>query len=306
MNNYLQIFMSSYTFKIVTLGCMLLGIISAIVGSFAVLKKESLLGDGVSHASLAGVCLAFLLSGEKEMWILLLGALLTGIICISLIHFIQLYSKIKFDSALSLTLSSFFGLGLVLLTYLKKVPGAKKAGLNNFIFGQAATLITKDIYLISAIGLILLILILLFWKEIKISIFDTDYAQSLGIPSSKIKFFVSFLIVINIIIGIQIAGVILMTAMILIPAVAARYWTDRLNVLVIIAAFIGAVSGGLGSIISTLDTALPTGPIIILVSSTFFFISLVFSLKRGLILNLFRNYERNKKIRAKFVGSDKK
>lgn len=304
MNTYLEIFFNSYTFKIVTLGCTLLGVISAIIGSFAVLKKESLLGDGVSHASLAGVCLAFLITGKKEIWVLLIGALLTGIVCITLIYFIQTHSKIKFDSALSLTLSSFFGLGLVFLTFLKRVPGSKKAGLNKFIFGQAAILVKDDIYLISTIGIILLIIIILFWKEIKISIFDNDYARSLGIDSIKIRFLVSFLIVINIIIGIQIAGVILMTAMTLIPAVAARYWTDKLNILVIIAAFIGGISGGLGSIISTLDTALPTGPMIILISSSLFFLSLIFSFKRGIIVNMFRNYRRNKIIRMNNLESD--
>lgn len=145
MNNYLNLFFNSYTFKVVTIGCSLLAMISAIIGNFAVLKKESLLGDGVAHASLAGVCIAFLLTGKKEMYILLLGALIIGLICVSLIHYIQLYSKLKFDSAIALMLSSFFGFGLVLLTYLKKIPGAKKAGLNRFIFGQASTLVVKDI-----------------------------------------------------------------------------------------------------------------------------------------------------------------
>ena len=117
MNNYLNLFFNSYTFKVVTIGCSLLAMISAIIGNFAVLKKESLLGDGVAHASLAGVCIAFLLTGKKEMYILLLGALIIGLICVSLIHYIQLYSKLKFDSAIALMLSSFFGFGLILLTY---------------------------------------------------------------------------------------------------------------------------------------------------------------------------------------------
>ena len=148
MAEILKLFFNSYTFKVVTLGCILLGVVSAIIGTFAVLKKESLLGDGVSHASLAGICLAFLITGKKELYILLLGALIIGLICIFLIHYTQLKSKVKFDSAIALMLSTFFGLGLVLLTYLKKIPGAKKAGLNRFIFGQASTLVVKDIYLI--------------------------------------------------------------------------------------------------------------------------------------------------------------
>ena len=213
MAEIFRLFLNSYTFKVVTLGCTLLGVVSAIIGTFAVLKKESLLGDGISHASLAGICLAFLITRKKELYILLLGALIIGLLCIFLIHYIQLKTKVKFDSAIALMLSTFFGLGLVLLTYLKKIPGAKKAGLNRFIFGQASTLVVKDIYLIIAVGLILIFLVILFWKEIKISIFQADYAKTLGIDSGKINFLVSTMIVINVIIGIQIAGVILMTAM---------------------------------------------------------------------------------------------
>lgn len=306
MISYLNLFLNSYTFKVVTIGCSLLAMISAIIGNFAVLKKESLLGDGVAHASLAGVCMAFLLTGRKEMYILLLGALIVGLICISLIHYIQIYSKIKFDSVIAMMLSSFFGFGLVLLTYLKKIPGAKKAGLNRFIFGQASTLVVKDIYFIVAIGLLLLFMIILFWKEIKISIFDKEYAKTLGIDSDKIRFMVSVLLVINIILGIQIAGVILITAMIIAPAVAARQWSDKLLTVVIISAIFGFLSGAFGSIISTLDTSLPTGPLIVVISSFFVIFSLVFSVKEGIVVKLYKNYKRNKDLKEKQLGGGQK
>ncbi|WP_022819667.1 metal ABC transporter permease [Fusobacterium russii] len=306
MTEYLNLFLSSYTFKVVTIGCALLAMISAIIGNFAVLKRESLLGDGVAHASLAGVCMAFLLTGKKEMYILLLGALIVGLICVSLIHYIQLYSKIKFDSAIALILSSFFGLGLVLLTYLKKIPGAKKAGLNRFIFGQASTLVVKDIYFILTIGFILLFIVILFWKEIKISIFDKEYAKTLGIDSDKIRFLVSILIVMNIILGIQIAGVILITAMIVAPAVAARQWSNSLLIVVILSGIFGFLSGAFGAIISTLDTSLPTGPLIVMNSSFFVIFSLIFSNKEGIVVKLYKNYKRNKEIREKNYGGDLK
>lgn len=306
MNEYFNLFLGSYTFKVVTIGCALLAMISAIIGNFAVLKRESLLGDGVAHASLAGVCMAFLLTGKKEMYILLLGALFVGLICVSLIHYIQLYSKLKFDSAIALMLSSFFGLGLVLLTYLKKVPGAKKAGLNRFIFGQASTLVVKDIYFILTIGFILLLMIIIFWKEIKISIFDKEYAKTLGIDSDKIRFLVSILIVMNIILGIQIAGVILITAMIIAPAVAARQWSNSLLVVVILSGIFGFLSGAFGAIISTLDTSLPTGPLIVMISSFFVIVSLIFSNKEGIVIKLYKNYRRNKEIKERNYGGDLK
>ena len=282
MNEILKLFLSSYTFKVVTLGCALLGIVSAIIGTFAVLKKESLLGDGISHSALAGICLAFLISGKKELYILLTGALVIGFLCIFLIHYIERNSKVKLDSAIALLLSTFFGLGLVLLTYLKKVPGAKKAGLNMFIFGQASTLIAKDIYLIIIVGLVLISLVILFWKEIKISIFQADYAKTLGI---------------------QIAGVILMTAMLVLPSVAARQWSKKLSIVTVLAAIIGGISGAMGSIISTLDASLPTGPLIILVSGIFVLISFLFS-KKGIIARNYRIQKRNRKLRLQESKGD--
>lgn len=301
MREIIELFINSYTFRVVALGCSLLGGISAIIGTFAVLKRESLLGDGIAHASLAGVCLAFILTGKKELTVLLLGALIIGVICILLIYFIQLNSKVKFDSSIALMLSTFFGLGLVLLTYLKTVPGAKKAGLNRFIFGQASTLILRDIYFITSVGLILLILVLVFWKEIKISIFDKDYAKTLGINSDRIRLLVSIMIVINVITGIQVAGVVLMTSMLVAPSVAARQWSDKLSVVVLLGSIFGIISGFIGTSISTINVELPTGPLIILSLSLFVLVSLLFS-PRGIIKRYINIRRRNKEIINKMEG----
>ena len=198
-------------------------------------------------------------------------------------------------------LSTFFGLGLVLLTYLKTVPGAKKAGLNRFIFGQASTLILRDIYFITSVGLILLILVLVFWKEIKISIFDKDYAKTLGINSDRIRLLVSIMIVINVITGIQVAGVVLMTSMLVAPSVAARQWSNRLGVVVILGSIFGIISGFIGTSISTVNAELPTGPLIILSLSLFVLVSLLFS-PRGIIKRYINIRKRNKEIIKKIEG----
>nr|WP_156299065.1 metal ABC transporter permease [Streptobacillus canis] len=296
-----DVLFNSYTFKVVAIGCSLLGMISAIIGSFAVLKKESLLGDGVAHSSLAGICIAFLLTGEKELPILLIGALIVGLICVFLIHYIGTNSKVKFDSAIALILSTFFGLGLVLLTFLKRVPGAKKAGLSNFIFGQASTLVVKDIYLISVVGIILLIIVIFFWKEIKISIFDRDYAKTIGINSDRYRLLISVMIVINVIIGIQIAGVVLMTAMMVSPVVAAKQWSNKLSVVVILASFFGSISGFIGSVTSSLNTTLPTGPVIVVVLSLFVIFSMLFSVKKGLLYAYIRRYNKKRELKRKWA-----
>ena len=297
--NILNLLITDHTFRTVALGCLLLGMVSGILGCFAVLRKQSLLGDAVSHASLPGVCLAFLFTNVKNTEVLLLGALITGIVCIGLIQLIQNYTKIKFDSALALILSVFFGLGLVLLSYLNKLPGANKSGLNKFIFGQASTFIKRDVNIIFITGIILLIIIILFWKEFKIVSFDSDFAKTLGFPSNKIEILISILIVTTVIIGIQAAGVILISAMLISPAVAARQWTDKLSIMVILAAFFGGISGLLGTLISISESNLPTGPVIVIIISIIVIISILFSNKRGIVFKIIRNQKRKKEFRKK-------
>ena len=301
-------FMIDHTFRTVALGCSLLGMVSGILGCFAVLRKQSLLGDAVSHASLPGVCLAFLFTNVKETEVLLFGALVTGVICIGLIQLIQNYTKIKFDSALALILSVFFGLGLVLLSYMNKLPGSNKSGLNKFIFGQASTFIERDVNVIFIAGIVLLAIIMLFWKEFKLVSFDSDFAKTLGFPSKKIEILISVLIVATVIIGIQAAGVILISAMLISPAVAARQWTDKLSVMVILSAIFGGISGFFGTLISISQENLPTGPIIVVIISLIVLFSILFSNKRGIIFKIIRNNQKRKLNLAKLKeakGEDK-
>lgn len=290
----LKLLLTDHTFRTVAMGCTLLGIVSGMIGCFAVLRKQSLLGDAVSHASLPGVCIAFIITNSKNTEVLLIGALCVGIMCIGLIQIIQNYTKIKFDSALAFILSVFFGLGLVLMSYLNKLPGANKSGLNKFIFGQASTFLERDVNIMFYVGIILLIIIVLFWKEFKISSFDVDFASTIGFPAKAIGLFISFLIVITVIIGIQAAGVILISAMIISPAVAARQWTDRLSVMVVLAGIFGGLSGFIGTAISVSKSDLPTGPVIVMLISIIVLFSIMFSSKRGIVFKIIRNSKRKK------------
>jgi len=285
----IQNFLNDYTLQIVSLGSILLGMISGVLGSFAVLRKQSLLGDAISHAALPGIAAAFIITQTKNTEVLLIGALIAGLLATGLIIVIDKYSRIKFDSALGLVLSVFFGIGLVMLTYIQKIPNANQAGLDKFIFGQASTLLMRDIQLMIGIGTVLLILVVVFWKEFKIISFDPDFAQSLGFSVRKITFILSGMIVAAIIIGLQTVGVILMSAMLVAPGVAARQWTDKLGKMVVIAAFIGALSGVSGTLISSSIEKMPTGPSIVIVVSLFVLFSLAFAPNRGLVWKMIRD-----------------
>lgn len=283
--------LNDYTFQVVALGSALLGIISGVLGSFAVLRKQSLLGDGVSHAALPGVVLAFLLTGSKNTEVLLLGALLTGLFATFLIVQIVRHSRIKFDTALALIMSVFFGGGLVLLTYSQKIPNANQAGLSRFIYGQASTLLARDVSLMLVCGILLIFVVLLFWKEFKLLSFDAEFAQTLGFPTSRLNLLLSFLIVVAIIIGLQTVGVVLMSAMLIAPAVAARQWSNRLWVMVTLAALFGAVSGICGTLLSSAVSGLPTGPVIVVCVTVIAVFSLLFAPGRGVV---YRIYQRSK------------
>lgn len=292
---FLSILFHDYTFLIVSLGTSLLGFISGLIGSFAVLKKQSLLGDGVSHAALPGVILVFILTGFKSLPLLLLGALASGLLATFLILLVTRYSKVKFDSALALFLSSFFGLGLIFLTYLQKIPNAQQAGLNRFIFGQASTMLLSDILVIALISFFNLIILFLFWKEFKLITFDPSYAQSLGYPVKGFSFLLSLMMVLTIVVGLQSVGVVLMSSLLIAPAVAARQWSDRLGVMVFVAGVLGAISGFLGTLISSSFSKIPTGPSIVIVVSIFVLLSLLFSPKRGIILKVIKRRKMRKK-----------
>lgn len=290
MSSILALF-QDYTFQTVALGSALLGLISGVLGSFAVLRKQSLLGDGVSHSALPGVVIAFVLLGSKNTEVLLLGALVSGLLATLLIVSIVRHTRVKFDSALALVMSVFFGLGLMLLTYVQKIPNSNQAGLKRFIFGQASTLLQRDIILMAICGMVLLTLVLLFWKEFKLFTFDSDFAQSLGFSPKRLNLLLSFMIVLSIIIGLQTVGVILMSAMLITPAVAARQWTNKLWVMVMLSALFGAVSGVAGTAASSLVPKLPTGPAIVVCISAIVVISILFAPGRGV---LDRIYQRRK------------
>lgn len=293
MTDYFQMVFSDYTLRTITIGTAVLGAICGMLGSFAVLRKQSLLGDAISHAALPGIALAFLITGTKETYVLMLGALVCGLLGTFWIRGITTKTHLKMDTALGLILSLFFGFGMLLLTYIQKQPNANQAGLDKYLFGQAATLVESDVLIMVGVTGVSLVVLLLFWKEFKIMLFDMDYTKTLGFNVRFIDALITFFIVLAIVIGLQTVGVVLMSAMLLAPAAAARQWTNSLKVMVILAAIIGAFSGVLGTAISASQNNLSTGPVIVLVAAVFVLISFVFSPGRGLLFREIR-FRRNR------------
>ena len=299
ITEYFNLLFTDYTLRTISLGTAVLGAICGMLGSFAVLRKQSLLGDAISHAALPGIAIAFLITGAKDTNILLLGALVSGLIGAFWIRGMISKTHLKSDTALGLVLSLFFGFGMLLLTYIQKQPNANQAGLDKYLFGQAATLVESDVLLMVLVTAIALVVVLLFWKEFKLLLFDQDYANTLGFNTKFIDILITFFIVLAIVIGLQTVGVVLMSAMLLAPAAAARQWTSSLAVMVFLAALIGAFSGVFGTAISASQDNLSTGPVIVLVASFFVVVSFVFSPTRGLLFKQIRLIKNRRDLQLK-------
>ncbi len=290
-----------YTLRTVALGAMLLGLSSGVVGTYAVLRRESLLGDAMSHAALPGIALAFLLTRSKESALLLAGAVAAGWLGALLVSAITRTTRVKLDSALGLILSVFFGFGLVLLTFIQKQPDASQAGLDRFLFGQAASLLRRDVQVMAAGTVAVLLAVLLLWKEFKLLVFDPDFARVLGLRVRLLEVILTSMIVLAIVVGLQTVGVVLMSAMVVAPAAAARQWTDRLGLMVLLSALFGVVAGMSGALLSSLTPRLPTGPTIVLVVSGLVLVSLLFAPNRGLVWNWARERARRDQVRAEGI-----
>jgi len=275
--------LGDYTLRVVALGSGILGAAAGALGSFAYLRRQSLVGDALSHAALPGIALVFLITGSKAPLPILLGAALAGWLATLAVRLVVRRSRVPYDSALGMALAVFFGIGLVLLTQIQKRPDAAQAGLESFLFGQAASLLREDVVVMGVLGAACLLLLGLLWKEFKLLSFDAEFGASLGRPMHRIDGLLTLLLVVSVVIGLRTVGVVLMSAMVVAPAAAARQLTNRLGAMVATAAAIGVLSGVSGAVLSSLVPRLPTGPTIVLVLSVIVCLSLVFAPQRGLL-----------------------
>ena len=274
--------------RYVAFGSMLLTASSALVGTFTFLDKRSLLGDAIAHAVLPGICLGFLVSGTKNPVYLIAGAFITGWLSLWCIEQITSRTKIKEDTAIGLILSVFFGIGILMLTAIQKSGNAAQSGLDQFIFGKAAALVGQDLFVFSLVAFVLLISVIALFKEFALLCFDKDYARAIGLPVNKLRITLTGLIVLAVVAGIQAVGVILMAAMLITPAAAARFWTNNIRTMIILASVLGAFSGLAGAYISWVAPSMPTGPWIVVVISSLAFFSFFLAPGKGIIARLLR------------------
>lgn len=286
--------------RVVLLGAAALGPACGLLGTFMLLRKRALLSDALSHATLPGIGLAFILMATlagsgKYLPGLLIGAMIFGLLGVGAVLLIRTQTRLKEDAALAVVLSVFFGFGLSVLGIVQQMQTGSAAGLTSFIYGKAASMVQSDATLIAVAAGIIVLLSLLLHKEFKLLCFDADFAGAQGWPTLLLDAALMTLVTAVTVIGLQAVGLILIVALLVIPPAAARFWTERLSRMLIIAALIGLVSCTLGVAISALGPDLPTGPFIVLVASACFGLSMIFGSSRGVVVRLLRRtaLERN-------------
>lgn len=284
-----------YNTRLVVLCTLLLGCACGMIGSFLLLRKRSLMGDTLSHATLPGVGIAFIISvliggDEKSLPLLLAGATITGLLGCFCVQFIRYNSRVKDDAAMGIVLSVFFGAGVALLGIIQTMPEGSAAGLESFIYGKTASMVLQDFRLLALVTSFVIITSIVLFKEFRILCFDQGYAASQGWPVKRLDLILLFLVTLVTVAGLQAVGLILVIALLITPAAAARFWTDRLDQMILLSGLVGALSGWLGASMSALAPRLPAGALIVLVAAGFFIFSLLFGSKQGLAVRSIRQY----------------
>ena len=273
-----------YNTLIVLLGTGLLGANAGLVGSFAVLRRRALTGDALAHAALPGLCVAFLIAGQRSLPAMLAGALVSGVMGVGVISGLRRWTRVKEDAAIGVVLSVFFGAGIVMSRIIQNTPGVgNKAGLDSYILGKTAGIIRQDVMLIGGVSLVSLVMIGLLYKEYKITVFDPGFTQVQGWPVVWLDLSLMGLIALAVVFGLPMVGVVLMAALLILPGAAARFWTDRLGPMLALAAGFGLVIGLSGTAISARYAGMPAGPIIVLSGSGVFLLSMLLAPRRGLL-----------------------
>lgn len=277
-----------YNATLVTLGAALLGIASGVAGTFLFLRKRALVSDAISHATLPGVGLGFVVMvamGGDGRWLpgLLLGAGVSAALGLLCVQWLSTRTRLGEDAAIGAVLSVFFGFGVVILTIIQTMNAGQQAGLEGFLLGSTAGMLRGDAILLAASAALVLALVLILRRPLELAAFDPGYAQATGWSLGRIDLAMMGIVLVVTVVGLKVVGLILIVALLIVPAVTARFWTDRANHVVIIAGVVGGVSGYVGAAVSATAPALPTGPIVVLVGFALFVLSLLLSPGRGVL-----------------------
>ncbi len=298
--------LSDFNTRVVVVGVGLLGMAAGIVGTFTLLRKRALVSDAISHATLPGIAAAWLVMvalGGTGKWFpgLLIGAAVGGLAATAAVLVVRTVLRLHEDAALGIVLSVSFGAGIALLGVIQQMRRGSAAGLDSFIYGKTASMLVSDALLIGIISLALVIVAVTMFKELNMLCFDAEYAASQGLPVGVLDAVMLALVVAVTVIGLQAVGLILIVALLIIPAAAARFWTYDLRLMTVLSALIGALGGFIGAALSALVPRLPAGAVIVVATAVGFVISVLFGTRRGLLRLLVERRRSDRRIRREHL-----
>lgn len=282
--------------RFAVIGSILLGLTCGTLGSFIVVRRLALMGDALSHAVLPGVVIGFLWNMSKDPLAIFIGATLAGLLGTATVSAITHTTRLKEDAALGMVLAGFFAVGASLLTMTQSLPIGTQSGIHYFLFGQAAAMGPEDLRLMGVIAAIVVTVLFLFYKEFLVSSFDPAFGKVSGIPVKLMHHTLMLLLAFAVVISLQAVGVVLVSAMLIIPAATAYLLTERLSWMIILSAAFGIVAGLVGCFLSFLGANLPTGPFMVLASGSLFFLTFVFSPRHGIGIQAWRKLARRQRV----------
>ncbi|HEY3969479.1 MAG TPA: iron chelate uptake ABC transporter family permease subunit [Planctomycetaceae bacterium] len=276
-------------------GMAFLAISSATLGCFILLRRMSLLGDSLGHAVLPGVCLGFLVNLKKDPLWILAGALASAFLASWLIGFLKRHSRLKSDAVMGLVLSGFYGIGIVLLTRIQRIPAGTQSGLRGFLFGQASAISERDLWVMGIMSLVIVLSVAVAFKELVLTSFDEGFATAIGLPVRSLHYLLMGLTALAVVISIQVMGLVLVSAMLITPAASALLFTDRMRTLVLLAVAFGVTGGLLGLNLSFLDSNFATGPFVVLTLAIVFAGAYLFSPRYGVAVRALRRWRQSQR-----------
>lgn len=293
-----------YNATLVTVGAMLLGIAAGVAGTFLFLRKRALVSDAISHATLPGVGLAFVLmvamGGDGRALVgLLVGAGLSAALGLLCVHGLTRHTRLGEDAAIGAVLSVFFGFGVVVLTLVQAMSSGRQAGLEGFLLGSTAGMLRGDAILLAVAAALVLGLVLLLRRPLALAAFDPGYAEVTGWSLPRIDLAMMGIVLVVTVVGLKVVGLILIVALLIVHAVTARFWSERADHVVVIAGVVGGLSGYVGAAASAVAPALPTGPIIVLVGFAIFLFSLLFSPRRGVLASVLTHFAYQRRVHVR-------
>lgn len=278
------------------LAAIFMGISCGLLGTFTLVRGMAMVGDTLSHAVLPGIALGYLWNMTKDPTAFFIGATLAGLLGMVCVQWLKQSTQLKEDTILALVLSGFYAVGITLMAMIQRLPQGNKSGIESFLFGQIAAVSKGDLWAMGIVAALSILVVWLFKKELLVCSFDSGFAQTLGVPVSFFNYLLFLFLAFAIVVSLQSTGVVLISALLIIPAATSLLLCKRLQTMLWVSVCFTILSCCVGVFISFLGHRLPTGPFVVMSAGFFFVMAFLFSPDQGIVFTRLRRRAQNARI----------